>query len=338
MIAWFFAEFTMTRIGQYTLPSPLILAPMAGITDLPFRKLCRRFGAGLAVSEMVTSDIDLWHSRKSQQRLTLGDEPGPISVQIAGSEPEQMAQAAAANAARGADIIDINMGCPAKKVCKKAAGSSLLRDEALVQDILQAVVGAVNVPVTLKIRTGWDSENRNALRIADIAQQAGIQALAIHGRTRADRFNGCAEYDTIAQVVRHTDIPVFANGDITDPIKAQQVLQHTGAAGLLIGRGAQGQPWLFQQINHYLQHGEHLAAPSAAERAAIILDHVGAIHDFYGEHLGVRIARKHVGWYMQFDPQSSEARAAFNRVETPAEQFQLLHHYFNTPSFQKEAA
>jgi tRNA-dihydrouridine synthase B len=328
----------MTRIGQYTLPSPLILAPMAGITDLPFRKLCRQFGAGLAVSEMVTSDIDLWHSRKSQQRLTMGDEPGPISVQIAGSEPEQMALAAAANAARGADIIDINMGCPAKKVCKKAAGSSLLRDEALVNDILQAVVGAVSIPVTLKIRTGWDNDNRNACRIANIAENAGIQSLAVHGRTRADRFNGDAEYDTIAAVVNATSIPVFANGDITSAYKAKQVLDYTGAAGLLIGRAAQGQPWLFQQINHFLQHGEHLAAPSAEDRAQIMLDHVGAIHDFYGEHLGVRIARKHVGWYMQFDTQSSEARVAFNRAETPAEQFQLLHNYFNTPSFQKEAA
>lgn len=311
---------------------------MAGITDLPFRKLCRQFGAGLAVSEMVTSDIDLWHSRKSQQRLTMGDEPGPISVQIAGSEPEQMALAAAANAARGADIIDINMGCPAKKVCKKAAGSSLLRDEALVNDILQAVVGAVSIPVTLKIRTGWDNDNRNACRIANIAENAGIQALAVHGRTRADRFNGDAEYDTIAAVVNATSIPVFANGDITSAYKAKQVLDYTGAAGLLIGRAAQGQPWLFQQINHFLQHGEHLAAPSAEDRAQIMLDHVGAIHDFYGEHLGVRIARKHVGWYMQFDTQSSEARVAFNRAETPAEQFQLLHNYFNTPSFQKEAA
>lgn len=311
---------------------------MAGITDLPFRKLCRQFGAGLAVSEMVTSDIDLWHSRKSQQRLTLGDEPGPISVQIAGSEPEQMAQAAAANAARGADIIDINMGCPAKKVCKKAAGSSLLRDEQLVKDILQAVVAAVDIPVTLKIRTGWDDENRNACRIAAIAEQAGIQALAVHGRTRADRFNGAAEYDTIKAVVAATSLPIFANGDITDPVKAKYVLDYTGAAGLLIGRGAQGQPWLFQQINHFLQHGEHLAPPSAEQRANIMQDHIGAIHDFYGEHLGVRIARKHVGWYLQFDTQSSEVRAAFNRVDTPTEQFQLLHTYFNSPSFQKEAA
>jgi tRNA-dihydrouridine synthase B len=328
----------MTRIGQHTLTSPLILAPMAGITDLPFRKLCRRFGAGLAVSEMVTSDTGLWHTRKSQQRLTRGDEPGPISVQIAGSEPEQMAIAAAENVKLGADIIDINMGCPAKKVCKKAAGSSLLRDEVLVQDILQAVVAAVDVPVTLKIRTGWDSEQRNAVRIAQIAQQAGIQALAIHGRTRADRFNGEAEYRTIADVVASTELPVFANGDITDPIKAKQVLTLTGAAGLLIGRGAQGQPWLFQQINHFLTHGEIPAAPSASERAAIINDHVAAIHAFYGEHLGVRIARKHVGWYMQHDTDSSEARSLFNRAESPAEQFQILQHYFNTPSFLKVAA
>lgn len=328
----------MTRIGQHILSSPLILAPMAGITDLPFRKLCRQFGAGLAVSEMVTSDTTLWHTRKSQQRLTRGDEVGPISIQIAGSEPEQMALAAVENAKLGADIIDINMGCPAKKVCKKAAGSSLLRDEGLVQDILHAVVEAVDIPVTLKIRTGWDSEQRNACRIAQIAEQAGIQALAIHGRTRADRFNGDAEYQTIADVVSQCNLPVFANGDITDPIKAKRVLESTGAAGLLIGRGAQGQPWLFEQINHYLVHGELLPTPPAEARAKIIREHIAAIHAFYGEHLGVRIARKHVGWYMQFDQHSSETRAIFNRAESPAEQFQILQHYFNTPSFQQEAA
>lgn len=328
----------MTNIGQHILTSPLILAPMAGITDLPFRKLCRQFGAGLAVSEMITSDVDLWHTRKSQQRLTLGDEPGPLSVQIAGSEPEQLAHAAIANAARGAHIIDINMGCPAKKVCKKAAGSALLRDEKLVQDILLAVTQSVDIPVTLKIRTGWDNDNRNATTIARIAEDAGIQGLAIHGRTRADRFNGNAEYDTIASVVEAVNIPVFANGDIDSPQKARQVLDHTHAAGLLIGRAAQGQPWLFQQINHFLQHGEMLQAPDASARAEVIRQHIEAIHAFYGDYLGVRIARKHVAWYMGDNPANRDLKAAINRAECPTQQNNLLTDFFNTPSFQQEAA
>jgi len=328
----------MIRIGQHLLTSPLFLAPMAGITDLPFRKLCRSFGAGLAVSEMVTSDVDLWHTRKSQQRLTRGDEPGPISIQIAGSEPAQMAQAAIANAALGADIIDINMGCPAKKVCKKAAGSALLRDETLVSNILNAVTQSVDLPVTLKIRTGWDIDNRNVCTIARIAEDAGIKALAIHGRTRADRFNGNAEYDTIAEVVRSIEIPVFANGDIDSPQKARFVLQHTGAAGLLIGRAAQGQPWLFEQINHFLQQGELLAPPDAANRAEVILNHINAIHAFYGDYLGVRIARKHVGWYMGDDTSCRDIKSAINRAEDTQQQLDLLNLYFNTPSFQQEAA
>lgn len=329
---------SMISIGQHTLTSPLILAPMAGITDLPFRKLCRSFGAGLAVSEMITSDTDLWHTRKSQQRLTRGDEMGPISIQIAGSEPEQMAQAAIANAALGADIIDINMGCPAKKVCKKAAGSALLKDESLVNDILKAVTTSVDLPVTLKIRTGWDLEHRNATTIARIAEDNGIKALAIHGRTRADRFNGDAEYDTIAEVVDSVNIPVFANGDIDTPSKAFQVLQHTGAAGLLIGRAAQGQPWLFSQINHFLKTGDLLAAPDAASRADIIIKHIHEIHQFYGEYLGVRIARKHVGWYMGDNSACQEIKSAINRAEDTQQQLNLLNQYFNTPLFQTEAA
>lgn len=328
----------MISIGQHTLSSPLILAPMAGITDLPFRKLCRSFGAGLAVSEMVTSDIDLWHTRKSQQRLTRGDEPGPISVQIAGSEPQQMAQAAIANAALGADIIDINMGCPAKKVCKKAAGSALLRDELLVNDILHAVTSSVDIPVTLKIRTGWDTDNRNATTIARIAEDKGIKALAIHGRTRADRFNGAAEFDTIASVVESIQIPVFANGDIDSPQKALNVLKHTGAAGLLIGRAAQGKPWLFSQINHFLNTGDLLAAPDAATRADIIIQHIQAIHQFYGEHLGVRIARKHIGWYMGDDSDCRDIKSAINRAENAQQQLNLINQYLETPSFRIEAA
>lgn len=328
----------MLSIGQYTLSSRLVLAPMAGITDLPFRKLCRQYGAGLAVSEMVTSDTNLWNTRKSQQRLNFGDEEGPLSVQIAGSEPEQMAQAAIANAARGANIIDINMGCPAKKVCKKAAGSSLLRDETLVKDILQAVTSSVSIPVTLKIRTGWDQDQRNAIAIANIAEDAGIKALAIHGRTRADRFNGEAEYDTIASVVANSSIPILANGDIDSPEKAQYVLEHTGAAGLLIGRAAQGKPWLFQQINHYLSHGSQLPQPEAAIRANTILNHIQAIHEFYGDYLGVRIARKHIAWYMGDNSSCKALKSAFNAAENAEQQFQLLNDFFQTPLFHQEAA
>src|SRR5690606_14144413 len=289
----------MVQIGPYTLESCLILAPMAGVTDLPFRRLCRRMGAGLAVSEMVISDHRLWHTRKSRLRLDHRGEQEPRSVQIAGGDPDMLAEAARLNEAQGAQIIDINMGCPAKKVCNKAAGSALMKDEALVRAILEAVVGAVKVPVTLKMRTGWDESHRNAPLIARMAEDAGIAALAVHGRTRACAYRGQAEYDTIAQIKQQVRIPVFANGDIDGPEKAREVLRHTAADGLLIGRAAQGNPWIFKEIQHYLQTGTPLPPVPAEEVRQILHEHVRALHGFYGERMGVRIARKHVGWYLQ---------------------------------------
>ncbi len=304
------------RIGPYTLPNRLILAPMAGVTDRPFRQLCRRLGAGLVVSEMVTSDVRLWNSRKSSLRLLHAGDPEPRSVQIAGGDPQMMADAARKNVELGAQIIDINMGCPAKKVCNKAAGSALLRDEPLVREILDAVVGAVDVPVTLKIRTGWDRENKNGITVAKIAEDAGISALAVHGRTRADLYTGEAEYETIAAIKQAVSIPVFANGDIDSPEKAKAVLDATGADALLIGRAAQGRPWIFREIEHYLRTGETLPAPSLLEVERILLEHLAALHAFYGELMGVRIARKHVGWYLATLPGAGEFRAQFNRLDS----------------------
>jgi len=301
---------------------------MAGVTDLPFRQLCRQLGAGLTVSEMITSDTRLWKSRKSQQRLIHKDEPSPRSVQIAGSVPEMMADAARQNVDMGAEIIDINMGCPAKKVCKRAAGSALLQDETLVAEILASVVSAVNVPVTLKIRTGWDEQNRNALNIARIAEDTGIQALAVHGRTRACRFKGHAEYDTIADVVQQTSMPVFANGDIQTPQQAKQVLEYTGASAVMIGRAAQGNPWLFNQINHYLAHGKIPNQPNNEEFITVIRQHIEAIHKHYGEYLGLRIARKHVGWYVSSLPNGEAFRKYFNQLEDPCKQIQSLQKFF----------
>ena len=304
------------RIGPYTLPNRLILAPMAGVTDRPFRQLCRRLGAGLVVSEMVTSDVRLWNSRKSSLRLLHAGDPEPRSVQIAGGDPQMMAEAARKNVELGAQIIDINMGCPAKKVCNKAAGSALMRDEPLVREILEAVVGAVDVPVTLKIRTGWDRQNKNGITVAKIAEDAGISALSVHGRTRADLYNGEAEYETIAAIKQAISIPVFANGDIDSPQKAKAVLDATGADALLIGRAAQGRPWIFREIEHYLRTGETLPAPSLLEVERILLEHLAALHAFYGELMGVRIARKHVGWYLATLPGAREFRAQFNRLDS----------------------
>ena len=289
---------------------------MAGVTDRPFRQLCRRLGAGLVVSEMVTSDVRLWNSRKSSLRLLHAGDPEPRSVQIAGGDPQMMADAARKNVELGAQIIDINMGCPAKKVCNKAAGSALLRDEPLVREILDAVVGAVDVPVTLKIRTGWDRENKNGITVAKIAEDAGISALAVHGRTRADLYTGDAEYETIAAIKQAVSIPVFANGDIDSPEKAKAVLDATGADALLIGRAAQGRPWIFREIEHYLRTGESLPAPSLLEVERILLEHLAALHAFYGELMGVRIARKHVGWYLATLPGAREFRAQFNRLDS----------------------
>lgn len=316
------------KIGPYTLPNPLIVAPMAGVTDRPFRLLCRNLGAGLAVSEMVIADSKLWHTRKSRTRMDHAGEPEPRSVQIAGGDPEMLAHAAKLNAEYGAQIIDINMGCPAKKVCNKAAGSALMKDERLVREILEAVVAAVDIPVTLKMRTGWDRDHRNAPLIARMAEDAGIQALAVHGRTRKDAYKGDAEYDTIAEVKSRVSIPVFANGDITSPEKAKQVLQHTGADGLLIGRAAQGRPWIFREILHFLETGKHLASPPLAEVEQILTQHLDALHQFYGDFMGVRIARKHVGWYLQSHDESKQFRKRFNALDEAAEQRDSIQQYF----------
>ena len=316
------------RIGPYTLPNQLILAPMAGVTDQPFRQLCRRLGAGLVVSEMVTSDVNLWNTRKSSLRMIHSGDAEPRSVQIAGGDPQMLAEAARRNVEMGAQIIDINMGCPAKKVCNKAAGSALMKDEQLVSAILQAVVAAVDVPVTLKIRTGWDRANKNGLSVAKIAEQCGISALAVHGRTRADLYTGEAEYDTIAAIKQAVTLPVFANGDIDSPQKARQVLDATGADGLLIGRAAQGRPWIFREIDHYLATGTQLPAPSLLEVEGILLEHLAALHTFYGEVMGVRIARKHVGWYLATLPGAREFRAQFNRLESTDAQCANVRQFF----------
>ncbi|PWK88545.1 tRNA dihydrouridine synthase DusB [Fulvimonas soli] len=317
------------QIGPYRIDPPVVLAPMAGVTDKPFRLLCKRLGAGLAVSEMTTADPRLWHTRKSLRRMDHAGEPEPVSVQIAGYDPAMQAEAARFNVANGAQIVDINMGCPAKKVCNVWAGSALLQDEPLVARICRAVVAAVDVPVTLKIRTGWDREHKNALTIARIAEDAGIAALAVHGRTRADKYEGEAEYETIAAVKAAVRIPVLANGDITTPRKAKQVLDATGADAVMVGRGAQGRPWIFREIAHYLATGETLPEPSPAEVAAILLGHLEQLYAFYGGQAGVRIARKHLGWYAKDRPENAAFRHVVNRAETAAEQLRLTRDYFD---------
>ena len=316
------------QIGPYRIEPRLALAPMAGVTDKPFRLLCKQLGAGLAVSEMTHADPRLWQTRKSLRRMDHAGEPEPVSVQIAGHDPAMLAEAARFNAANGAQIIDINMGCPAKKVCNVWAGSALLQDEPLVARIVKAVVAAVEVPVTLKIRTGWDRDNRNALRIARIAEDAGIAALAVHGRTRADKYAGNAEYDTIAAVKTSVRIPVLANGDVTTPQQARHVLELTGADALMIGRGAQGRPWIFREIAHYLATGELLAEPGPAEVATILLGHLTQLYAFYGEQAGVRIARKHLGWYARDRPENAAFRDVVNRAESADEQLRLTREYF----------
>ncbi|WP_296591644.1 tRNA dihydrouridine synthase DusB [Methylophaga sp.] len=315
-------------IGPYTLPNNLFLAPMAGVTDRPFRQLCRKLGAGMAVSEMITANKALWASKKSLLRANHEGEPEPRSVQIAGADPQMMAEAARHNVAEGAHIIDINMGCPAKKVCNVMAGSALLQHETLVGDILEAVVNAVDVPVTLKIRTGWDRDNRNGVRIARIAEDAGIQALAVHGRTRADAYKGDAEYDTIAEIKSRIGIPVIANGDIETPEKALLVLQQTGADGLMIGRAAQGNPWIFQQINHFLQTGEYLAEPSVTEVQQILICHLNTLYDFYGEYSGVRMARKHIAWYSKGLRNGNAFRQQMNTLEKAEQQLAFTNAFF----------
>lgn len=329
----------MYNIGPYNIVNQTVLAPMAGVTDLPFRQLCRELGAGLVVSEMVAADPTTWQTRKSSLRTQFGDEPAPRSVQIAGYDPNMMAAAAQYNVALGAEIIDINMGCPAKKVCRRAAGSALLRDTPLVQDILTAVVNAVAVPVTLKIRTGWDTNHRNAVKVAKIAEDAGVAALAIHGRTRACRFVGEIEYDTIAAVCAKVQIPVLANGDVNSPEKARRVLQHTGAAAIMVGRAAQGNPWIFRQINHYLTHGKKMAAPSLTEKAQVMTRHLDAVHQFYGEPSGVRIVRKHMGWYLNAEPEGRLFMQRFNKIDCARQQKIALSLFLNnTQTFREYAA
>jgi len=302
---------------------------MAGITDQPFRQLCCQLGAGMAVSEMLSSNPKVWDTEKSKRRMVHSNEAGIRAVQIAGSDPEELAYAAQINAENGAQIIDINMGCPAKKVNKKLAGSALMKEPALIEQIVKAVVNAVDIPVTLKMRTGWCENSRNGIEIALIAEANGIQSLAVHGRTRSDFYKNNAEYDTIKAIKKAISIPLIANGDITSAEKAEQVLSYTGADAIMIGRGAQGRPWIFREINHFLKTGSHMLAPSLDEIRSILIGHVTALHHFYGEYMGVRFARKHVSWYMQQHEQGKMFRSIFNGLETPNEQLDSLTMYFD---------
>ncbi len=317
------------QIGPYKLRNNLILAPMAGVTDRPFRQLCRSMGAGLAVSEMVSCNSALRGSKQTLRRMDHRGEAEPKSVQIAGADPQMMADAAKFNVEHGAQIIDINMGCPAKKVCNVFAGSALLKDEKLVGRILEAVVSSVEVPVTLKIRTGWDTENRNALAIAHIAEQSGIQALAIHGRTRQCAYRGDAEYETIAVVKQSVSIPVIANGDISSPHKARYVLERTGADAIMIGRAAQGRPWIFREIENYLNTGEILPKPDVEEIRSIMKNHMSNLYEFYGEFTGVRVARKHIAWYSKGQIGGGAFRQQINQSENSVEQLQLADRFFD---------
>jgi tRNA-dihydrouridine synthase B len=316
------------QIGHHILKNNLIVAPMAGVTDRPFRQLCKKMGAGLAVSEMVTSNSLLYGSEKTLRRANHEGEVDPISVQIAGADPAMMAEAAKHNVDNGAQIIDINMGCPAKKICNVMAGSALLKDEPLVAQILKAVVNAVNVPVTLKIRTGWDKDNRNAIQIAKMAEDIGIQALAMHGRTRACLYKGDAEYDTIAAVKQTINIPLIANGDITTPEKAKYVLDYTGADAVMIGRAAQGRPWIFREIEHYLLTGTHMLPPTVDEIHTVMLEHLHDLYAFYGELTGMRIARKHISWYTKGLSGSAAFRHHMNTLETTDLQIQSISDFF----------
>ncbi|HEY0683919.1 MAG TPA: tRNA dihydrouridine synthase DusB [Steroidobacter sp.] len=317
------------QIGRYKLVNNLALAPMAGVTDLPFRLLCRRMGAGLAAGEMLTSDVRLWHTEKSRRRMDHSGEPEPRVVQIAGGDPEMMAEAAQRNVDAGAQIIDINMGCPAKKVCNKAAGSALMRDEPLVRQILEAVVKAVSVPVTLKMRTGWDPEHRNGPSIARMAEAIGIQALAIHGRTRACMYQGSAEYETIRAIKQSVSIPIFANGDIDSAAKAKHVLEQTGVDGLMIGRSAQGRPWIFSEILADMNGDRSFVPPSIEAVRDIMLAHLRDLHAFYGEEAGVRVARKHIDWYAKSRASAPALRQAVMQATDATTQLDRVQAYFN---------
>ena len=318
------------RIGPYKLDNNLLLAPMAGVTDKPFRQLCKQHGAGLAVSEMVASNPTLWHSKKSQLRINHYEEESARAVQIVGADPQLMAEAARYNADLGAQIIDINMGCPAKKVCNVFAGSALMQEETLVTSILESVVAAVDIPVTLKMRTGWNKQNKNAVNIARIAENSGIQMLTVHGRTRACGFRGEAEYQTIREVKEHVSIPVVANGDITTPEKAAEVLLATGTDGIMLGRAALGNPWIFNEINHFLKTGVHLARPSNDEIQQLIQQHLTGLYELYGEYAGVRVARKHVGWYSKHLKSGEVLRSRANKTDTVVSQLFVVEDYFNT--------
>lgn len=317
------------QIGKHILKNNLVVAPMAGVTDRPFRQLCKKMGAGLAVSEMVTSNSLLYGSEKTKRRANHEGEVNPISVQIAGADPKMMAEAAKHNVDNGAQIIDINMGCPAKKICNVMAGSALLKDEPLVSQILKAVVAAVAVPVTLKIRTGWDKQNRNALNVARMAEDIGVQALTIHGRTRACAYMGDAEYDTIAAVKQAIKIPLIANGDITSPEKAKHVLDYTGADAVMIGRAAQGRPWIFREIEHYLATGTHMLAPTVDEIHAVMLEHLHDLYAFYGDLTGMRMARKHISWYTKGLAGSAQFRHTMNTLQTIELQLQAINDFFD---------
>lgn len=316
------------QIGHHILKNNLVVAPMAGVTDRPFRQLCKKMGAGLAVSEMVTSNSLLYGSEKTKRRANHEGEVDPISVQIAGADPQMMAEAAKHNVDNGAQIIDINMGCPAKKICNVMAGSALLKDEPLVSQILKAVVGAVDVPVTLKIRTGWDKDNRNAISVAKMAEDIGIQALAMHGRTRACLYKGDAEYDTIAEVKQAINIPLIANGDITTPEKAKYVLDYTDADAVMIGRAAQGRPWIFREIDHYLKTGTHMLPPTVDEIHTVMLEHLHDLYAFYGELTGMRVARKHISWYTKGLSGSAAFRHHMNSLESTELQLQAISDFF----------
>ena len=322
------------HVGQFEFDCPVVLAPMAGVTDRPFRILCKRLGADLAVSEMVTSNKALFASRKSQTRMNHEGEASPKIIQIAGGDVAMMVEAAQMNADLGADIIDINMGCPAKKVCNKLAGSALLSDELLVARILESVVASVDVPVTLKIRTGPSPDNRNGVVIARIAQESGIAMLSVHGRTRADKFLGNAEYQTIGEIVAAVNIPVIANGDINTPQQAEKVLQLTGAAGVMVGRAAQGNPWIFQQIIHFLKTGEELSPPTASEKADVLKWHLQNLYDLYGEYSGVRIARKHIAWYCKGKKHAAQFRSNVYKLESTTEQLDQVDAFFRSAALE----
>jgi len=316
------------KIGPYTLPSNVVLAPMAGVTDRPFRILCRRFGAGLAASEMLSSDVRLWDTPKSRRRMDHTGEPSPRVVQIAGFDPSMMAEAARRNVDAGAQIIDINMGCPAKKVCNRLAGSALLQDEELVARILHAVVRAVAAPVTLKMRTGWDRGHKNGIRIARIAEDNGIQALAVHGRTRTDLYQGNAEHETVTAIKAAIKIPVFANGDVDSPKRAWQILRDTGCDGIMIGRAAQGRPWIFDEVNFFLIEGESRAELALEKVRDIMRAHLEDLYAFYGDETGVRVARKHLSWYFRQHPGQDALRNRLVTIETPQEQLSTLLEYY----------